>query len=52
MINKDNHHNNLKCVINDFSKIIIITIGSIEEFKIILIKFIDLQIYSDFGKNT
>ena len=51
MLNKDNHHYDFKYDIDEFSKIIIITQGYIEDIKIFLNKFIDLQIYSEDGLN-
>ena len=49
MLNKDNHHNDFEYDIDEFSKIIIITQGYIGDIKIFLNKFIDFQIYSEFG---
>lgn len=51
MLNIDNHHNDFKYDIDEFSKIIIITPGYIEDIKIFWNKFIDLQIYSEFRIN-
>ena len=51
MLNKNNHHYNFKYDIDEFSKIIIITQGYIEDIKIFLNIFIDLQKYDIYGIN-